>query len=63
MIKRQDSSSDRSRSAHLILVAAVIDGLRRETSAYIDEAARRQYERLSEDLRRCAFSAKISETA
>lgn len=61
MIKRQGSSSDRS--AHLMLVAAVIDGLRRETSAFIDESARQQYTRLSEELRRCAFLADTRETA
>ncbi len=54
MFKRQSTASNRA--AHLMLVASVIDGLRRETSGIVDDATLQQYRRLSDDLRRCAFA-------
>lgn len=51
------------RADHLMMAASVIDGLRRETSSFIDEATRAQYDQLSETLRRCAFSGPASQRA
>lgn len=61
MFNRQRRASDRS--AHLMMVASVIDGLRRDTSGLVDEAALQQYKRLSEELRRCAFAAAARKSA
>ena len=60
-MKRQSTAA--RKADHLMLVASVIDGLRRETSAFIDDATRLQYQRLSESLRRCAFSNTSPERA
>lgn len=54
-MKRKDSASERA--AQLMLVASVIDGLRRETSPFVDAATRQHYMLLSEGLRRCAFTS------
>ena len=51
MVKRKTRLDHPSQ---LMLVAAVIDGLHRETSLLIDDAAALQYRRLSDELRRCA---------
>ena len=48
--KKAASSAD-----HLMLVASVIDGLRRESSAMVDDATLLHFQRLSESLRRCAI--------
>lgn len=60
-MRRKDPAA--RRAEHLMLVASVIDGLRRETSGFIDEATRAQYEQLSESLRRCAFSGPAGQRA
>ena len=55
MFKRRDPAGERAR--HLIMMASVVDGLRREASGLIDEAVRGDFERLSDALRRTAFAS------
>ena len=54
MLRRQKKAA--CSADHLMLVASVIDGLRRETSGMIDDATLLHYQHLSESLRRCAFA-------
>lgn len=50
------TSRPATRADQLMMVAAVIDGLRRDTRGLVDDDTLTHYQRLSDSLRRCAFS-------
>lgn len=60
MLRRQTKAA--SSAGHLMLVASVIDGLRRETRGMIDDATLLHYQHLSDSLRRCALAGRGTTT-